>query len=308
MSRTNPCRRRVPTPHPSPSHPNPSRTIGRTHAPQSSRVQLNKHVVSTIRFFAPMVAGILAAASLQNKSLSVAIFVFSLLSMIAALFFVFYSILSTKDQTLISMPTVYNPDGTKVEPTQLTVFDHDNKIATYLASELPVFSVAAIWLFLWTQLSPALLAFEAFFLYRLFYHPIFRIHIFNDENNPDTHRPFGAAPLFKQDSDSPVKLVAGKHQFQQALASASKDSLVILDCSAAWCAPCRKMAPLFTKLAEEFNEFVFLTIDVDVSQDVASDLNVTSLPSFYIYRDQTLLEMVRGASPQKLRQSIQSHM
>lgn len=221
---------------------------------------------------------------------------------------VFYSILKQDDQTAVGLPTVHQSDGTTVEQPEVTVIEHDKQIANQMAAQLAVFGMAALWLFMWTGLAVAFVLFAAYITYRAFYHPLFRIHIWNESDDQALARPFGSAPLFKETPDASVKVVAGRQQFQEALKSAKKGSLVILDCSATWCPPCRAMAPVFSKMAEEFKDSSFFTIDVDVSQDVAADLAITGVPSFFIYRDEELLERLTGATPAKLRETIESYL
>jgi thiol-disulfide isomerase/thioredoxin len=52
---------------------------------------------------------------------------------------------------------------------------------------------------------------------------------------------------------------------------------VVIDFTAAWCGPCRAIAPLFVEHAKKFTQVVFLKVDVDevkvstVSRQLASD-------------------------------------
>ncbi|KAI0565556.1 Thioredoxin [Gracilaria domingensis] len=256
----------------------------------------------------PVVGGVVAAASFRNSTVAVTVFVISVLAMILSLFFVFYEMLKRKDHTPIPLSNVYNEDGSVTEQPVFTVFDHDNKVATQLASQLPMFAIASLWFVFWTNYTAFFPLYTAFFVYRLFYHPLYRIYLWRETAHPDLERPFGASPIFKHTPQSAVKIVEGREQFQQVLKSAKKGALVVLDCSAAWCAPCRAMAPEFSKLAEHFKDAIFVTIDVDISLDLASDLRVTSIPSIYFYRDETLLQSEISPSPKKLRQIIESYM
>ena len=122
----------------------------------------------------------------------------------------------------------------------------------------------------------------------------------------DLGRPFGTAPLFKKEDTTPVKVVEGRQEFQDALNKAK--GLVVLDCSATWCAPCKQMVPIFEQMAIDNPQITFLTTDIDVSRDLASDLAIASVPSFIIYKDSQKMELVKGADPKKLWMSIKSYM
>lgn len=250
----------------------------------------------------------MAAASVQNWKIAIALFLVSCIATVAIMSRVFYSILKQNDQTPVHLPAVHQLDGSTVEQTQLTVNEHDKQIANQMSSQLAVFGLAALWLFMWTGANLAFVVFAAYLAYRAFYHPLFRVHLWNESDDPALERPFGSAPLFKETRDASVKVVAGRQQFQEALKSAEKGSLVIVDCSATWCPPCRAMAPVFSKMAQEFKDSLFLTIDIDISQDVAADLSITGVPSFFIYRDEELLERLTGATPKKLRETIENYL
>lgn len=274
----------------------------------SSHAQgLKQKVLAVFRLIHIGVMGMLCAASLTHDIAAVLLFSGAIGSMFIALLFVFMSILRTQDRTAVPMPKVYYADGTVKDPDPLTVHDHDNKIATYFASELPAIAVATAWLYMWTSFRPAVLIFSLYLAYRIAYHPIFRIHLWKEPHCPEFERPFGGVPLFKEGPESSVKVVAGKDAFSSTLRAAGS-KLVVVDFSATWCAPCRTMAPLFKDLAEEHKDnAVFVTIDVDHSQDVAEEQNISSIPTFVFFRESERLEMMRGASPAKLREAIERH-
>lgn len=74
-------------------------------------------------------------------------------------------------------------------------------------------------------------------------------------------------------------------QWNQLLASSlSQGKLVLLDCYATWCPPCRAAAPAFAKLSLRYRNVVFAKLDVDASRQVASDLGVTAMPTFFLFR------------------------
>lgn len=261
-----------------------------------------------MRYVAAGAAGMLCAAATTQVAAVAFVFFASGFALIASLVLVLMSILKDPDNTPISIPAIHNPDGTVVAQPDITVHEHDKQIAQYFCSEFVALSIAAIWFYLWTLFKPACLCLAAYLAYRIFYHPLFRIHLWKEPDCPEFYRPFGGVPLFKKDATSAVKVVEGKSEFDAALSSVSRSSLVVCDFSAKWCPPCRAIAPVFAKLAEEFTESTFLSIDVDISRDVAKEQEISSVPTFIFYRDGQRLESLRGASPQKLRQTIETYM
>ena len=66
------------------------------------------------------------------------------------------------------------------------------------------------------------------------------------------------------------------------LISANKVSVV--DFSATWCGPCRMMVPVVEDLAEKHkNDYVFYSIDVDGSEELAEKYNITVVPTFIVF-------------------------
>lgn len=311
MAKSNSIRRRhrsnstpsspPPPPPPSSSPPAP--------LPRTRVHTLFNYAKSLATILVPILAGILMASCARNDRLTVQLFVFTTIALIAVLLRVFISILSRKDNTPVQLPKLYNTDGTVTNPEPMNVMEHDKKIATYFASELPLLAMAAIWMYLWTNWNMSLLIYSIYVAYRFLYHPLFRAHIWQEHDIPEVERPFGGVPLFKETDASGVVVVRGLPHFNQLLENAGESALVVVDCSAVWCAPCRTMAPIFKQFAQEFSPNVkFLSVDVDTSRDVAEFLNITSVPSFVFYRDSEKLHLLRGASPKTLRSAIEQNM
>ncbi|XP_072875663.1 thioredoxin-like [Chlorocebus sabaeus] len=76
-----------------------------------------------------------------------------------------------------------------------------------------------------------------------------------------------------------VKRTESKFAFQEALEAAS-DKLVIVDFSATWCRPCKKIKLFFHSLSEKYSNMVFFEVHVADCQDVASECEVKCIPTF----------------------------
>jgi thioredoxin len=58
---------------------------------------------------------------------------------------------------------------------------------------------------------------------------------------------------------------------------------VLVDFSAEWCAPCRKIKPFLEELAKENPSMKIITIDVDQNPNIAAELGVDALPTLKYY-------------------------
>eukprot|EP00727_Mastigamoeba_balamuthi_P001888 m51a1_g11697 putative zz-type zinc finger-containing protein (582) ;mRNA; f:29068-31064 len=83
--------------------------------------------------------------------------------------------------------------------------------------------------------------------------------------------------------------------------------LVVVDYNATWCGPCRQIAPVVEQLAERYPNVVFLSVDIDQNQGLASEAGISGVPTFQFYRNGRVFEQFSGANPQKLQKIVQDN-
>jgi thioredoxin 1 len=86
--------------------------------------------------------------------------------------------------------------------------------------------------------------------------------------------------------------------------------LALVDFWAAWCGPCRMVAPIIEELAAEYAGRVKVAkLDVDTNQETAARYNIRSIPSILFFRDGKLVDTVVGAVPKpQLERKIQEYL
>jgi len=74
--------------------------------------------------------------------------------------------------------------------------------------------------------------------------------------------------------------------------------LVVIDCWAAWCAPCRAIAPVVEELAKEYSgKVVFGKLNVDENPETAQKFNVMAIPTLLVMKNGTEVDRIVGVLP-----------
>jgi len=103
-----------------------------------------------------------------------------------------------------------------------------------------------------------------------------------------------------------VKIVPEDSAFDTEL-TAAQSKLVIVDFTADWCGPCKRIAPFYDDLSTKYPRAVFLKVDVDVCTETASIHNVTAMPTFMFFKNKTMTDKIQGADNAALEAKIKEH-
>jgi thioredoxin 1 len=90
-------------------------------------------------------------------------------------------------------------------------------------------------------------------------------------------------------------LIQNETEFDSLLAN---ESLLVVDCTATWCGPCKLVAPLIDRLADEYgNRALVLKLDLDANKPVAKRFGIKSIPAVLFFKQGELLETLVGVKP-----------
>lgn len=83
---------------------------------------------------------------------------------------------------------------------------------------------------------------------------------------------------------------------------------LVVDLWATWCGPCRMIAPIVSKLAEEYDgKIVVGKCDVEDNDDIAAAYGVMSVPTLLFFKNGEPVEKKVGALPKnKLKELFES--
>lgn len=95
--------------------------------------------------------------------------------------------------------------------------------------------------------------------------------------------------------DKPITVVDA--DFNQFI---SKYPLVVVDCWAEWCAPCRMLAPTIDELAVEYRgKIVFGKLNTDNNRVTAMQYRISSIPAMLVFKNGNFAGQIIGAVPKE---------
>jgi len=100
----------------------------------------------------------------------------------------------------------------------------------------------------------------------------------------------------KQALDKPVEVTDSN--FMEVI---QRNPLVVIDCWAPWCLPCRIIAPIIDDMARDYaGRILFGKLNVDENQVATTHFQIMSIPTLLIFKNGKLVDRIVGAMPRRL--------
>lgn len=79
------------------------------------------------------------------------------------------------------------------------------------------------------------------------------------------------------------------------------DKPVLVDFWAAWCSPCRMVAPIIEQISEEYDgKAVVGKVDVEANQEFAAKYGVRNIPTVLVFQNGEVVGRQVGVSPKNV--------
>ncbi|VDM37775.1 unnamed protein product [Toxocara canis] len=104
-----------------------------------------------------------------------------------------------------------------------------------------------------------------------------------------------------------VLLITDDYSLSAHLSDAG-NKLVVIDFYADWCGPCRYIAPIFERFAEQYTEAFFIKVNVDVCRQTSALYGVQAMPTFVFVKNNQEVDRLMGADASELERKIVRHI
>ena len=88
-----------------------------------------------------------------------------------------------------------------------------------------------------------------------------------------------------------------------------KYDMMVVDCWAPWCGPCKVVGPIIDELAKEMQgQVVFGKLNVDENEQTSMKYQIMAIPTLLVFKNGELIEKMIGAHPKdELKQMLETY-
>lgn len=89
--------------------------------------------------------------------------------------------------------------------------------------------------------------------------------------------------------------------------------LFVIDFTAQWCGPCKRISPQIDELTNIYNVdnqqlIHVIKVDVDENEDIATEFNISSMPTFVFIKNSSVVGTTCGANIDAVNEIIKKNL
>ncbi|CAH8268818.1 unnamed protein product [Arabidopsis lyrata] len=103
-------------------------------------------------------------------------------------------------------------------------------------------------------------------------------------------------------SKGKVHPVSRIEKWEEKITEANNNGkILVVNFSAPWCVPCKKIEPVFRELASRYPSMIFVTVDVEELAEFSNEWNVEATPTVVFLKDGRQMDKLVGAETSELQ-------
>jgi len=103
--------------------------------------------------------------------------------------------------------------------------------------------------------------------------------------------------------------ITSEKEFNDIITRATANKITVFaKFGAKWCGPCKRIEPFYEILAGLHKNSIFVGIDVDEVTELSGPYNISSLPTFLVFKEGKYAELMKGANQKRLKELIENQL
>ena len=89
-----------------------------------------------------------------------------------------------------------------------------------------------------------------------------------------------------------------------------KECYILFYFTASWCGPCQKIKPLLEKISDgsDSKKLEIYKVDIDNNDELTEELDIKSVPTFYLFKDKELKGQCGGSDIKKVHSLLKENI
>jgi thioredoxin 1 len=83
---------------------------------------------------------------------------------------------------------------------------------------------------------------------------------------------------------------------------------ILLDLHGLWCGPCKQLMPKLEEIEKQYDNVVFVKMDVDKNRDYTLEMGIRSVPTVMIFNGERLINRSQGVQSDSFYKDILNNL